>query len=214
VRKIASAVGVSLSTVSLWVRDVELTKEQRAALDAQDPTLNPSARGTGWGDSRRRLRAAAQREGREAARAGDALHTAGCMLFWAEGSRHRNSVVFTNADVVMHRLFIRFLVECCGVERSDIALTVNCYLGNGFTLEEIEAWGLAELELPSTVLRTSIVNRPSRSSKGKRRSLPMGTARLVVHSTRLVQSLYGAIQEYGGFERPEWLDMGTITRTA
>jgi hypothetical protein len=29
-----------------------------------------------------------------------------------------------------------------------------------------------------------------------------GTAALCVHSTYLVQSIYGAIQEYGGFERP------------
>jgi hypothetical protein len=27
-----------------------------------------------------------------------------------------------------------------------------------------------------------------------------------VDSTFLVQSIYGAIQEYGGFERPAWLD--------
>jgi hypothetical protein len=32
-----------------------------------------------------------------------------------------------------------------------------------------------------------------------------GTCRLVVHRTRVVQSLYGSIQEYGRFERPEWL---------
>jgi len=49
------------------------------------------------------------------------------------------------------------------------------------------------------------VNRPSRASQGKRRTLPYGTARVVVHSTALVQSLYGAIQEYAGVERPEWL---------
>jgi hypothetical protein len=36
--------------------------------------------------------------------------------------------------------------------------------------------------------------------------LPYGTCRLVVHDTALVQSIYGAIQEYAGFDRPEWLD--------
>ncbi len=35
--------------------------------------------------------------------------------------------------------------------------------------------------------------------------LPFGTCRLTVHSPRVVQSLYGAIQEYAGFSRPEWL---------
>ena len=29
--------------------------------------------------------------------------------------------------------------------------------------------------------------------------------RVVVHDTHLVQSIFGSIQEYGGFDRPEWL---------
>jgi hypothetical protein len=50
------------------------------------------------------------------------------------------------------------------------------------------------------------VNVYSKHSKKKRQNkLPYGTVRLVVHSTAMVQSIYGAIQEYGGFERPEWL---------
>jgi hypothetical protein len=37
-----------------------------------------------------------------------------------------------------------------------------------------------------------------------RRPLIHGTARVTVNSTRLVQSIYGAIQEYAGIERLEW----------
>jgi len=33
-----------------------------------------------------------------------------------------------------------------------------------------------------------------------------GTCDLGVHSTRIVQTIYGSIQEYGGFDRPGWLD--------
>jgi hypothetical protein len=52
----------------------------------------------------------------------------------------------------------------------------------------------------------SAVNVYSRYSKRKRRGkLPYGTCRLTVCDVRIVQHLYGAIQEYGGFERPEWL---------
>jgi hypothetical protein len=40
----------------------------------------------------------------------------------------------------------------------------------------------------------------------RKNKLPYGTCRVVVHDTALVQSIYGAIQEYVGFERPEWLD--------
>jgi hypothetical protein len=53
----------------------------------------------------------------------------------------------------------------------------------------------------------STVNVSSKYSKKTRIGrLPYGTAALVVHSTRIVQTIYGSIQEYGGFDRPEWLD--------
>jgi transposase len=32
------------------------------------------------------------------------------------------------------------------------------------------------------------------------------TGRLTVNRTRKVQSIYGSIQEYAGFERPAWLE--------
>jgi len=51
-----------------------------------------------------------------------------------------------------------------------------------------------------------VVNIYSRYSKRLRQNnLPYGTCRLMVHDVRIVQHLYGAIQEYGGFDRPEWL---------
>jgi hypothetical protein len=34
-----------------------------------------------------------------------------------------------------------------------------------------------------------------------------GTGRLAVHSTFVVQSIYGGIQEIAGIDRPEWLDL-------
>jgi hypothetical protein len=39
----------------------------------------------------------------------------------------------------------------------------------------------------------------------RRNRLPYGTCRLKVCDTRIVQSIFGAIQEYGGFEREEWV---------
>ena len=72
---------------------------------------------------------------------------------------------------------------------------------------EIERFWLAALDLPANCLRKSIVNTYSKYSQKKRQNkLPYGTCRLAVHNTRIVQTIYGSIQEYGGFERPEWLD--------
>jgi len=126
------------------------------------------------------------------------------MLYWAEGSKSRNALAFVNSDADMMRFFRRFL-WLLDVRDEQIKLSVNVHLGNGLTLAEIEAWWLEQLELPATCLRKAIVNRPSSASKGVHRPLLYGTARMVVHSTRLVQSIYGAIQEYAGIERPEWV---------
>ena len=133
------------------------------------------------------------------------------MLYWAEGSKHRNHVTFTNSDVDMMRFFLRFLRECYAIDDAQVALSVNCHLGNGVTVEEIHDWWLERLGLPAMCLRAPAINRASRSSKRVRRPLTYGTARLVVHSTFVVQSIYGAIQEYAGCSRPEWAELG-LTR--
>lgn len=48
---------------------------------------------------------------------------------------------------------------------------------------------------------------PTSSSGRKRNKLPYGVCTLQVRrSTRLVQHIYGAIQEYAAFDEPAWLD--------
>jgi hypothetical protein len=129
------------------------------------------------------------------------------MLFWAEGSRSRNSVCFTNSDPAMMRFFLRFLVSDMGVELTAVRLDLNLFADHAEAQSVIERFWLETLGLPGECMRKSTVNTFSRHSARKRlNKLPYGTCRISVHSTELVQHVYGAIQEYGGFERPEWLD--------
>ena len=123
-------------------------------------------------------------------------------------------MAFTNSDVEMMRFFLRFLRQSYGVDDERIRLRINCHLGNGLSVAEIESCWLDQLGPPRSCLRTSVVNRPSRSSKGVRRPLVHGTAQLAVGSTWIVQSIYGAIQEYARCERREWLDLGLAHRRA
>src|SRR5947209_20536588 len=104
-REIERRLGVARSTVSLWVREIELTDRQRADLVAQGLSARSRAR-SGYYRARRRQY---QEEGRQAARVGEWLHAAGCMLFWAEGSKHRNAVQLSNSDPAMIDFFAGFL---------------------------------------------------------------------------------------------------------
>jgi len=130
------------------------------------------------------------------------------MLYWAEGAKHRNVAVLTNSDADLLASFLGFLRRHFDVQDAKIAFSVNCFLRNGLTLAEIESWWLARLGLPASCLRKASVNRASSASQRKRgHILPYGTGRLSVCSTFIVQSIYGAIQEYAGIDRPEWLDL-------
>jgi hypothetical protein len=207
-KAIAREVGVSVSSVSLWVRDIELTEEQLAKLAARNPRLAAEHRGGERTAARYRAeRCRHQEAGRAMARKGDDLHRSGCMLFWAEGSKRRSAVIFTNSDADMLHLFVRFLRECYGVGVERLAFSVNCHLNNGLSLTQIESWWLERLDLPATCLRRATVNRASSASRYRRNVLTYGTARIVVHSAEIAQSIYGAIQEYAGIERPEWVDL-------
>jgi hypothetical protein len=200
--------GVSPSTVHAWIRDIELTPEQRVAIRGSDAVRQAQAAGNrAMRSQARRRRLLAQDHGRQLARCKDPLHLTGCMLYWAEGSKKGNDVEFTNSDPDMTRTFVEFLRGCYEVARDDLRLTLNVHLGNGLALFEIEEWWLARLGLSRSSVGTDAVNRYSRASTQTRRSLPYGTARVVVHSTFIVQSIYGAIQEYAGTERPEWVDL-------
>jgi hypothetical protein len=131
----------------------------------------------------------------------------GCLLYWAEGAKKRNTVAFTNSDPEMMKLFVRFVRACYEVEDERMALTINCYVTNGLSAGAIVSWWLRELRLPHGCARKSIVNRVSSASRSRRgHVLPYGTARVVIHSVFVVQSIFGAIQEYAGFARPAWLD--------
>ena len=130
------------------------------------------------------------------------------MLYWAEGDkRHRNAARISNSDPELLKLFMRFLRECLAVPDERIRANCNLFADHLHHQKEVEQFWLDTLELPPSCLCKSVVNVYSKYSQKKRCGLlPYGTTRVVVHSVRVAQQIYGAIQEYGGFERPAWLD--------
>lgn len=205
-KEIARLVGCALSSISVWTRDIKLTPQQCAALGSRNPAINGQLVAQANATKARARRIEFQEHGRARARSADHVHVAGCMLYWAEGSRSKNAVVFTNSDPAMAQYFVEFLRTEFAVADDQIRIDCNLFADHLERQCEIEEFWLATLGLPRSCLRKSTVNTYSKYSQKKRRNrLPYGTVRICVHSTRVVQSIYGAIQEYGGFERPEWL---------
>jgi DNA-binding transcriptional regulator YdaS (Cro superfamily) len=206
VKEIARTLSVSRSSASTWVRDVPLGPEQRAALIYRS-RLGPVVAGELKAARAREVRRRYQDEGRRLVRERDGSYAAGCMLYWAEGGKQRNSVQVVNADPELIAFFASFLRVHFEVPSQQMTLSCNLFADHLERQREIEDHWLTRLQLPRTCLRKTTVNVYSKYSKKKRTNkLPFGTASLRVHSTKLVQTIYGSIQEYGGFDRPEWLD--------
>jgi hypothetical protein len=210
-KRIAATLGVSPSSAFAWTKDIALSAEQHAEnLRGPRGPCNREAqrrRATSWSRRCRGIRAGYQEEGRRQARSGDPLHLAGCMLYWAEGAKGRNALTFANSDVAMLVFFRRFLTESLGIRVEDIRLRLNVYTNNGLSIAEIERYWLEWLELPANCMRKHSLNHMPTSSSGRARNkLPYGVCTIRVGSTRAVQHIYGAIQEYTGFDEPAWLD--------
>lgn len=131
-REIQGVVGVAKSTLSLWLRDVPLSKEQRLALALRSPA-----------DSTRRAQAirasAAQRRARIQAEARaqitklseSELFVAGVVAYWAEGSKNKPwrtgaRVSFLNSDPAMILLFLRWLT-LIGVDGERLQFRLNIH---------------------------------------------------------------------------------------
>ena len=129
------------------------------------------------------------------------------MLYWAEGDKCRNGVRMANSDSDLLRVFADFLREEFGVADESFRLSCNLFADHADRQHEVEQFWLDAIGVPPSCLRKTVVNVYSKYSQKKRTNkLPHGTCKLVVNSTEIVQTIYGSIQEYGGFERPDWLD--------
>jgi len=200
ISKIAKELGVSKSTISLWVRDVSLTSEQKYKL--ADRSLRDLSRVMAFKNRRINY----QNIGRMRVFSEDPLYLAGCMLYWGEGAKGRNFVRLTNSNPAMLILFKNFLKKFFNVQESEFAFTINCYT-DIHPLKDIEEYWLKTLSLSNDNLRKGQTNNLPKSSKNtKINKSEWGTVALLVYKTEIVQEIYGAIQEYASFEDLRWLN--------
>jgi predicted transcriptional regulator len=200
---IAKELTVSKSSVSVWVRDIVLTEEQENALKAQKKQWG----GRNEGSKKTRhlameKRIAYQQIGREQARKGSSLHLMGCMLYWAEGAKSRNTVNFVNSDPAMILLFIRFLRQELQVKNEDIAIHIVCHATEEVQKTHIGQYWCNLINLPYSCLKKI---QSKIAGDTTRNILLNGVCGIRVHSTELTMHIFGAIQEYGGFDNPDWL---------
>ena len=131
-REIRAEVPVSKSTLSLWLKDVPISEEQRALL-RQKQVDGRERRATAL--RARRIATESRIRNESAVQIGGLtqreLWIAGVVAYWAEGSkakpwRSQSRVQLINSDETMIRLFLRWLVSL-GVRREDLQYRVSIH---------------------------------------------------------------------------------------
>lgn len=243
-KKIAAELGISPSSALNWTRDIELTPEQTRAnlLDRHMTAEGILKRSEAKSRICRERRRVWQEHGREAADWNEVEHAAGCMLYWAEGSKDKNQLSFANSDVGMMQLFISFLRSIFDISDEEMTIRLNVYADSDERVREVEDYWLEALALPRSCLRRHQINHYPTSSSGKEISAPRGLhapscqkhlarpAHLRSNSAvrrlrraalaRLVGEVQAAAGRFGAFAadrarvRPELLPAPSSSRTA
>lgn len=130
VGEIRKIVGVGKGSVSIWCRDIKLTKNQTERL------MQNSKDGAEKG----RMVAAELKRNEQISRQKSyelmgfrkigkiskrELFLIGATLYWAEGSKKDRRTTFVNSDSEMINLFIRWLKECLYIKSEDIYCHVS-----------------------------------------------------------------------------------------
>ncbi len=193
INQIADTLNVSRSTVSLWVRNIILTEQQKIQL------LNNKSNNFKDNFSEKKkidarlIRKQYQEEGKIQAKKGELLHCMGCMLHWAEGAKNKNVVSFTNSDVHMLKLFVSFLKKYYNVSSEQISLNINCFLNKEADIENNVKYWIQELDIHGCKINQHTIKLITEPINN------FGVCRICICSTRIAQQIYGAIQEYSGF---------------
>lgn len=194
--QIAQKTGVNIETVSIWVEHISLNKNQKKCLNGKATNMSIARKNAVEANRKKYeiLRNTARKQGYNEAN-GCPLHVAGCMLYWAEGSKLMNTVVFSNTDVVMQKKFKDFL-EYLNVssEKIKFSATVHKTEGNA-SLEQCKEFWSKQLDLPIEQIKVyhSKDNRGNVKTKSR---YPFGVGRIEVYDYTVVQRIYGGIEKY------------------
>ncbi len=197
ISSIASELHVSKSSVSTWVRDVEMSKNILDKIRSRSHTAAVV--------ERRRM----TRIKKEEAYRSDIIRKAkseirhlspeelllvGTALYWGEGSKKKRGMVeFTNSDPRMIKFMKYFLREVCAVPEDKFRGHV--YLHAHLSPHKAEAYWSGVSNIPLTQFhKTSIQKNKKKLQKD---TLPFGTFAIVVCDTKLKLTIMGWIEGLG-----------------
>lgn len=193
--EIVKAVGASKASVSFWVRDIELTKSQRAELTARGFSKDAveKRRLARIAKTRARHNAillSAQKEIQKLSRRD--LWLIGTTLYWGEGGKTQHgSARISNSDPAVLQLMMRFFREILNVPEEKFRCGIHTF--SHLNAKSAEEYWSHVTGIPLKQFYKTY-SKPSIASRGKKDSLPFGTAQVYVCDTKIFLTIMGWIR--------------------
>lgn len=183
--EIAQRLGVSKSSVSLWVRDVKLTPAQLNKLNSNGHSVDAI-------EKRRMSRLAGTKARRvvitdkallEAEKlVKDTLWCVGTSLYWGEGGKTQNMVRLANSDPAVLAIIMKYFRITCAVPEHQFRGHIHTFAHCDEKKAERYWSDITGIPLKQFF---KTYKKQSSASKDKRHTLPMGTCQVYVHDTQL-----------------------------
>ena len=200
--QINKTLGVPKSTLSLWLKDVELTDEARQKIIKRGSRISTkiliqrNKYQTVLAEERAtRIRNTAKQEA--SSRMQEPLFISGVSLYWAEGYKRGASgskwkcVDFTNTDPEMVRVMMDFFRKICFVDESQFKAQLIAH-PNIDLQGAVEYWslitGIPQVQFIKTCTSISV-----RSGQKKINNLTYGTVHIRVYDVKLFFKIIGWI---------------------
>ena len=196
--EILNQIPVSKGSLSFWLRDIILTKEQLARIKYKNDRIKKKfieyneLRRKQSNDNKLAIVRSAMKEidvisKRE-------LKLIGIALYWAEGYKAHacSGVEFTNTDPGMIKLMMRWFREICGVQEAKFRIRIQIH--NPADIEKvIRYWSSVTGIMPSQFTKAYLKTSPT--SKRKIGNLvPYGICSIRVSDINLITRIRGWIQ--------------------
>lgn len=183
---------VSKSSISLWVRNIKLTDDQKRALSQKGLTKESIERRRATRlsreNARRQIIVDAAREEIDTLSELE-LKLIGVALYWAEGGKtNRGSVQLSNGDPRIIRLMMKFFKKICKVPKEKFRAHIHIH--PHLNIKKAENYWSSISGIPLNQFYKTY-SKPNKASQNKKDSLPFGTFDIYVHSTELFLKIKG-----------------------
>lgn len=195
INEIVKEAGLAKGSVSVWVRDIVLTKEQKNKLSLRGHTLEAieNRRISRLFNENKRRRMIIDKAKEEINHISfDNLKIIGAMLYLGEGSKtNRGSAKLSNSDPIVIKMIMKFFREVCAVPEDKFRAHIHTF--ENADVEATEKYWSKVTRIPRRQFYKTYIKQ-SIASLHKRKTLPWGTCEVGVNDTKLFLTIMGWIE--------------------